>query len=286
MLPLNTYNTKLQSNWCPGCGNFGILMALKKALAELNLPPEKVLIVSGIGCSSEFIFWMNTYGFQSIHGRILPVATAAHLCNTDLTVICIGGDGDGYGIGLNHAVHTMRRNMNLTYLTLNNQLYALTKGQTSPTSVKGKVSPSTPFGVIDEPIFPMRLGISSGATFVAQTFSGNMAHMQPIIKEGIKHQGFSLIDIFQPCVSFNKNYSYKYFQERCYDIKQDKKYNAKNKTQAFAKSLEPFDTKIPIGVLYQEKKKPFHKYLTQIKDTPLWKQDIKHDIDELLETFV
>jgi 2-oxoglutarate ferredoxin oxidoreductase subunit beta len=286
MPPLDQYDSEIKPNWCPGCGNFGNLIALKRAMSELDLNPEKTLIVSGIGCSSEIIFWLKTYGFQSIHGRILPVATAAHLCHHELKVICYGGDGDGYGIGLNHTLHAMRRNLNLTYIVADNQIYGLTKGQTSPTSLKGTKSPSTPFGAIDEPVSPIPLAIVAGATYVARAFSGNIAHMTKIIKEGIAHQGFSLIDIFQPCVTFNKINTYDYFREKCYELEQEKGFDPTNKEQALKQALVGFEEKVPIGLFYKSEQETFDQQLPQIAKTPLCRQSIEYDISDLLKTFI
>lgn len=286
MLPLNTYDSGVKPNWCPGCGDFGILAALKKAMAELELAKDKTLIVTGIGCSSELTFWVDTYGFQSIHGRILPVATAVHLCNHELNVICFGGDGDGYGIGLNHAIHAMRRNLNLTYITADNQIYGLTKGQTSPTSCKGTVSPSTPFGVIDEPIYPMRLALASGATYIAQGFAGDIIQLTELIKNGIQHKGFSLIDVYQPCPSMNKHNSNDYYKERCYKIEEEEGYDRTDKMKAMSKAMEPLDEKFPTGLFYKEEKAAFHEQVKQIESEPLYKQNIEHDVSELFETFI
>ena len=203
MVKMTELNTIDRPNWCPGCGDFGILMALKGAIVELNIEPENVAIISGIGCSGKVPHWIRTYGLHGIHGRALPVASAVKLTNHELTVFAVGGDGDGYGIGMCHFIHAMRRNINMTYIVHNNMIYGLTTGQTSPTSEKGTRTKSTPSGAIEVPVNPMALAISSGATFVARTFAGDVKHLQKTIVDAVKHRGFSLVDVFQQCVSYN-----------------------------------------------------------------------------------
>jgi 2-oxoglutarate/2-oxoacid ferredoxin oxidoreductase subunit beta len=201
-------------DWCPGCGDFSVLSALQTALAELGLEPHRVAVVSGIGCSSNLPGFINTYGMHTLHGRSLPVATGLKLSNHELTVIATGGDGDGYGIGCNHFVHTMRRNMDITYIVMDNQIYGLTTGQTSPTSVKGMKTKSTPHGNVENPINPIPMAIVGGATYVARGFSAKQKHLVELIKGGIQHKGFALIDVFSPCVTYNKDNTYQWFNPR------------------------------------------------------------------------
>ena len=204
---------KVDPDWCPGCGDFGVLAALKQAIAELGLQPHEVLTVSGIGCSSNLPGYLNTYGMHTLHGRSLAVATGAQLANHELKVVATGGDGDGYGIGGNHFVHTMRRNVDLTYIVMNNQVYGLTTGQLSPTSVKGMQTKSTPFGSVENPVNPIPLAIAAGATYVARGFTGQQKHLVELIKGGLEHKGFALIDIFSPCVTYNHDNTHEFFKQ-------------------------------------------------------------------------
>jgi 2-oxoglutarate ferredoxin oxidoreductase subunit beta len=201
-------------DWCPGCGDFGVLNALKQALVELGLYPHQVMTVSGIGCSSNLPGYINTYGMHTLHGRALAVAAGAQLANHEMKIIATGGDGDGYGIGGNHFVHCMRRNVDLTYIVMDNQVYGLTTGQISPTSMKGMKTKSTPFGSVENPINPIPLAIAAGATYVARGYTGQIKHLVKLIKGGIEHKGFALIDAFSPCVTYNHDNSYEFFKQR------------------------------------------------------------------------
>lgn len=273
-------------DWCPGCGLFGMQMAVKQALAELNLEPHKVFMVTGIGCGSKATHWIKTYGSHAIHGRLLPVAMGAKLANHSLTVIGMGGDGDGYGIGMGHFIHTMRRNVNLLYIVNNNQIYGLTKGQASPTSKKGMKTKSTPFGVIETPINPISLAICSGATFVARGFAGDLAHLKWLIMEGIKHKGFALIDVFQPCVTFNKINTFDYFRQRVYKLNDDKNYKTSDAARALQKAHEE-NGKLPIGIFYQESREINEELEPQLAKEPLAYQNIFDiDVSKIMEKFV
>ncbi|MFP8956052.1 thiamine pyrophosphate-dependent enzyme [Natrialbaceae archaeon A-CW3] len=194
-----------QPTWCPGCGDFGVLKALKQALPEVGLTPEEVLTVTGIGCSGKLNSYLDTYGFHTIHGRSLPVARAAKLANDGLEVIAAGGDGDGYGIGGNHFMHTARENHDMTYIVFNNEVFGLTKGQTSPTSPKGHTSKTTPHGNAKSPIRPLSLALTSGATYIARTAAVNPNQAKEIIKEAIEHDGFAHIDFLTQCPTWNKD---------------------------------------------------------------------------------
>ncbi len=213
-LTVKDFKGKVDPDWCPGCGDFGVLAALKQALAELQLQPHEVMTVSGIGCSSNLPGYVNAYGMHTLHGRALAVATGAQLANHKLKVIVTGGDGDGYAIGGNHFLHTLRRNVDLTYLVMDNQIYGLTTGQVSPTSIKGMKTKSTPFGSVENAINPIPLAIAGGATYVARGFTGQQKHLVEIIKGGIQHRGFSLIDVFSPCVTYNYDNSHEFFKAR------------------------------------------------------------------------
>ncbi len=249
MIELSKYKSETRPDWCPGCGDFGVLNSLVQAVSNLNIDPKDLLVVSGIGCSSNLPGFIHAYGFHSLHGRALPIATGARLANPDLKIVVTGGDGDGYGIGLGHFVHAMRRNLDLTYIVMNNQIYGLTTGQASPTSSKGFATKSTPTGVIEEPINPIALALISGATFVARGFSGDPKHLTDLIEKGITHKGFSLIDVFSPCVTWNKINTYDYFRQKCLKIN-GPEYDTSNFDQAFVKSRE-MEPKIPIGLFYE-----------------------------------
>ncbi|MCY4581970.1 MAG: 2-oxoacid:ferredoxin oxidoreductase subunit beta [Chloroflexi bacterium] len=213
-LTARDFKGKIDPDWCPGCGDFGVLNSLQRAAAELGLRPHEIVTVSGIGCSSNLPGYINTYGMHTLHGRSLAFATGVKMANHDLTVIATGGDGDGYGIGGNHFTHTARRNVDLTYVVMNNQIYGLTTGQVSPTSRVGQKTKSTPFGSVEYPINPLTSAIMNGATYVARGYSGDVRHLTELIKGGIEHQGFSLIDIFSPCVTFNLDNTHNFFKER------------------------------------------------------------------------
>ncbi len=268
--------------WCPGCGDFAMLMAVKKALIDLKLEPHKVMMVSGIGCGSKFPHLLSTYGFHGIHGRTMPFAAGLKLANHDLTVIITAGDGDTYGIGGNHYIHGLRRNLDITLLVQNNMVYGLTKGQTSPTSQVGFVSKSSPHGNVEDPINPLLLALASGATFVARTFVGEMAHMTDIIRRAIAHRGSSVVDILMPCVSFNKLNTLQWFRERVYRMED---HDASDLTAAARRALET--ERIPLGVFYEVQKPTLWEQLPQIKETPLVRQDISSvDISKSMEHFV
>ena len=213
-LTVKDFKGRVDPDWCPGCGDFGVLAALKQALAELGLQPHEVMTVSGIGCSSNLPGYVNAYGMHTLHGRALAVATGAQLANHELKIIATGGDGDGFGIGGNHFLHTLRRNVDLTYLVMDNQIYGLTTGQISPTSIKGMKTKSTPFGSAENPINPISLAIAGGATYVARGFTGQQKHLVDLIKGGIQHRGFALIDVFSPCVTYNHDNSHEFFKAR------------------------------------------------------------------------
>ena len=252
--------------WCPGCGNFGILAAVKKTLVELNLDPHDILLVSGIGQAGKLPHYTKGNVFNSLHGRPVPPAIGAKLANRELTVIAISGDGDGYGEGGNHFVHAARRNHDITYLVHNNQIYGLTKGQTSPTSDIGFVTKTTPQGA-PPPINPITLAIAAGASFVARAFAGDIDYLSQIIKQGINHRGFALIDILQPCVSFNHKNTYQWYKERVYKLEQDGNYDPSDKNAAFKKAQE-WGEHIPIGVFFREDRPTYESaFPVLVKDT-------------------
>jgi 2-oxoglutarate ferredoxin oxidoreductase subunit beta len=277
--------TGITPAWCPGCGNFGILKALNKALVGLNIEPYQVLIVSGIGQAGKLPHYTRCNTLNELHGRALPAAVGAKLTNPELVVIAAGGDGDGYGEGGNHFVYTMRRNHDITYLVHNNQVYGLTKGQASPTSDRGFITKTTPDGA-GPPINPLAIAIAAGATFVARGFAGDIDHLSSLIQKGISHRGFALIDILQPCVSFNHRNTFSWYKERVYRLEEDKVYDPGNRSAAFEKAHE-WEEKIPIGVIYREVAPTFEEQKAVVKEHPPVKQKlIPKDIEKLLDEFI
>ena len=243
------FKGKVDPDWCPGCGDFGLLAGVQRALAELGRKPHDVLCVSGIGCSSNFPGFLNAYGMHTLHGRSLAVATGAKFANHELTVLVTGGDGDGYGIGGNHFAHTARRNVDLTYLVMNNQIYGLTTGQVSPSSSVGMKTKSTPFGNLERPINPVTTAIMNGATFVARGFSGHGKHLVSVVKQAIEHKGFSLVDVFSPCVTFNHDNSYEFFRDRIQHL-EDEVHDPSDWKSACEKAMH-WDDKIYTGVFFK-----------------------------------
>ncbi len=220
-LTAKDFKGSVAPDWCPGCGDFGVLACLQKAYAEVGMHPHDTVTISGIGCSSNLPGYLNTYAMHTLHGRSLAVATGVKLGNHELSVVATGGDGDGYGIGGNHFTHTARRNVNLTYIVMNNQIYGLTTGQVSPTSSLGMTTKSTPFGNLEQPLNPITSAIMNGATFVARAYSGDVRHMSDIFQQGIRHKGFSIIDVFSPCVTFNLINTHDFFKERVKKLEDD-----------------------------------------------------------------
>lgn len=245
---------KVDPDWCPGCGDFGVLSALKQAIAELGLRPHEVLTISGIGCSSNLPGYINTYGMHTLHGRALAVATGAALANHELKVVVTGGDGDGYGIGGNHFLHAMRRNVDLTYIVMDNQIYGLTTGQTSPTSIKGMKTKSTPLGSVENPINPIPLAIAGGATYVARGYTGQVKHLVELIKGGIAHKGFALIDAFSPCVTFNRDNTHDFFKQRTYKL-EERGHDPTDFHAAMERGYE-WGEEIPIGLFWKREDLP------------------------------
>jgi 2-oxoglutarate/2-oxoacid ferredoxin oxidoreductase subunit beta len=271
---VENYSSGIRPDFCPGCGNFGIFAALTKAFTDLKLDKDNMLIVAGIGCSSTAVQAFSCYGIHSLHGRLLPVAMGAKLANNDLTVLGIGGDGDGYGIGSAHLIHVARRNIDMTYVISDNQTYGLTTGQTSPTGLIGYKTKSTPFGDIENPLNPIALAISAGATYVARGFSGEPAHLAELIKRGITHKGFALIDVYSPCVTFNYLNTYDWFKNGVYKL-EGTGYDPKDKHAALVKALEAEESdykKLPIGVFYEEERPTYESMDITLKKGPLIKQ--------------
>jgi 2-oxoglutarate/2-oxoacid ferredoxin oxidoreductase subunit beta len=278
------YISQVEIAWCPGCGNFGILQAVKKTLVDLKLQPHQVLFVSGIGQAGKFPHYLKCNTLNELHGRTLPAAQAAKLANPELTVIAEGGDGDGYGEGGNHFISAMIRNVNITYLVHNNQVYGLTKGQVSPTSDKGFIT-KTSLGGSGEPMNPLALAIASNVSFVARSFSGDTEHLSAMIKMAIQHKGFALVDIFQPCVTFNHINTFQFYKTHLYKLEDDRSYDPTDRVAAFKKALEWGD-KIPIGLFYRCDRPVFDESIPALKGSPLVKQKLDPlQVEGLLEEF-
>jgi len=270
MVTRQDYESDFENKWCPGCGNFGILSAMTDALVQLGIPPNKLLMVSGIGQAAKTPHFLKCNAFHGLHGRALPVATGAKIANHELTVIVNSGDGDCYGEGGNHFMHAIRRNLDILLLVHDNMIYGLTKGQASPTSALGMATQLQPQGVISEPLNPLALALSLGAGFVARGFSGNSEHLSRLIREGIEHRGFSLIDILQPCVSFNRVNTFAWFRDRVYDLS-ERSHDQEDCEGALALSRE-YGERIPIGILYKKEKPTFTDRIGNLDSGPLISQ--------------
>ncbi len=267
MTEAKDFKTDFENKWCPGCGNFGILNAMKKALSGLSLNPKDFLIVSGIGQAAKTPHFLKCNMFHGLHGRALPVATGAKIANHKLTILVNSGDGDCYGEGGNHFLHAIRRNIDLTLLVHNNKIYGLTKGQASPTSDPGIKTRIQPDGVISDMFNPLSTALSLKAGYVARGYSGEIDHLSQLIRGGIEHRGFSLIDILQPCVSFNPVNTYQFYNQRVYKLSETE-YDATDRLKALAKT-EEWGERIPIGLFYRQAASSFTEHLPVLKNQPL-----------------
>ncbi|MGP6219726.1 thiamine pyrophosphate-dependent enzyme [Caldiplasma sukawensis] len=282
MVTVNDYKGTVRPDWCPGCGNFAQLTAITGALVELGIEPHNAVVVSGIGCSSNLPEYIRAYGFHGIHGRLLPVAQAIKWANPKLTVIGYGGDGDGFNEGTQHFYHVARRNPDITYVVSDNQIFGLTTGQASPTSMIGMKTKTTPDGNIEPPLNPVTMALAAGATFVAREFSGDVRHMQETIKKGIQHKGFAFIDVFSPCVTYNKDNTYDFFRKRVYKL-EESGHKTDDLYEAMKKSKEWGD-KIPIGIFYEGKEITYDERDPVLKE-PLIEQKSKKITEEFLKEF-
>jgi len=284
MVTVKDYTESIPIAWCPGCGNFAILQALRKALVELDLEPHQILFVSGIGQAPKLPHYTQGNVFDGLHGRTLPAATGAKIANSELIVIGIDGDGGAYGEGIGHLLATMRRNVNITYMVHNNQVYGLTKGQASPTSDLGFVTRTTPLGA-GQPLNPLALALASDISFLARGFAGDVEQLARLLKAGIEHKGFALIDILQPCVSFNHRNTYQWYRERVYKL-EDAGYDPGDKLAAFAKAQEWGD-RIPIGLIYRKERPVYEEQIPALKEMPLVKREIDPlQFEALLDEFM
>jgi 2-oxoglutarate ferredoxin oxidoreductase subunit beta len=255
------------STWCPGCGHFSVMAGIQKACINQGLEPHEVAVVSGIGCSGKVSEYMRAYGFHTLHGRSLPVAQAVKLANSGLKVFASGGDGDGYGIGAGHFTHAARRNVDMTYVVMDNRIYGLTKGQTSPTSKQGFKSKTSPEGSGEREVKPLELALGAGASFIAQAFSGDIKTLTEIIEAAMQHEGFSLVNVFSPCVTYNKVNTYDYFKEHLVDLNTLEGYDPTDKAAAYQKIVE-YDGLLQ-GVIYKNDRPAYHTFLDGYPESPI-----------------
>ncbi|OLO40970.1 2-oxoacid ferredoxin oxidoreductase [Alkalihalophilus pseudofirmus] len=276
MATFKDFRNKVKPNWCPGCGDFSVQAAIQRAAANAGLEPDSLAVVSGIGCSGRISGYINSYGFHGIHGRSLPIAQGVKMANRELTVIASGGDGDGFAIGMGHTIHAIRRNIDITYIVMDNQIYGLTKGQTSPRSEMGFKTKSTPGGSIESALNVMETALTAGATFVAQSFSSDLKELTSLIEQGINHKGFSLINVFSPCVTFNKVNTYDWFKDNLTSLSAIEGYDSSNRMQAMQTLMET--NGLVTGLIYQDKvKKSYQELVTGYDENGLSKQDLKLD---------
>ena len=284
MTKLEGLSSPYLPNWCPGCGNFAIWAAFKNAAVQEGWDNSNTVLVAGIGCHGHLLNFIKITSFEGLHGRPIPVATGIKLANHRLNVFVFTGDGDCLGEGGNHFVHACRRNHDLTVLIHDNALYALTTGQASPASPHGFKSKSTPAGNPDQPISPVTLAIASGATFVARAYAGDIPKLTELIIKANDHKGLSVIDILQPCVTFNKEYTHTFFQDNTYFLGQE--YDVANREIAFKKSLEWGPKQIPVGIFYQVEKPSYESQLPQISEKPLVEiSPVRKDLEELFKKY-
>ncbi len=258
-------------DWCPGCGDFGLLTGLKRLYPTMNLEPHHIMTVSGIGCSSNLPGFINTYGMHTLHGRSLPIAQGFKLANHAMNVVAVGGDGDGYGIGVGHLVHAMRRNVDMTYIVMNNSIYGLTTGQTSPTSGLNMKTKSTPFGNPELPLNPVTLALGAGCSFIARAFTGNLPHLIEVCRAAIQHKGFALVDTFSPCVTFNTINTPTYYREKCVNIN-EKGHDTSDPIAAYREAIR--EDYIGIGIFYKNERSQYEESEQETLAEPL----VKHKL--------
>jgi len=286
MSEMKDFNSTTHPDWCPGCGDFGLLAGLKKVYPTMGIEAHNVMTVSGIGCSSNLPGFINTYGLHTLHGRSLPIAQGVKLANHSLTVVAVGGDGDGYGIGVGHLVHAMRRNIDMTYIVMNNLIYGLTTGQTSPTSGLGMKTKSTPFGNPELPLNPLTLALGSGCSFVARVYTGHMEQLVRVLQEAIKHQGFALVDTFSPCVTFNKVNTHQFYKENVRDINKEG-HDTSDVLAAFKQATR--EDYVATGIFYQNERSCYEESERETLAQPLVDHKLgitQSDLDKLVAEFV
>lgn len=250
MATVKDFRNDVRPNWCPGCGDFSVQASIQRALSSIGKEPHEVAMVSGIGCSGRISGYVNTYGFHGVHGRSLPTAQGVKLANRNLTVIASGGDGDGFGIGLNHFMHAVRRNMDITYIVMDNQIYGLTKGQHSPTSAHGFKAKTTPSGNIDNALVPTQIALAAGIGFLGQGFSSDVNQLVSLISQAVEHKGFSLINVFSPCVTYNKVNTYDWYRENVYNLDNVADYDPTDRATAMRTVIESHG--LCTGLIYKD----------------------------------
>ncbi|MBI4667441.1 MAG: 2-oxoacid:ferredoxin oxidoreductase subunit beta [Nitrospinae bacterium] len=258
------YKSEVPPTWCPGCGDYGVLNALLKSYADLQLDINNTVMVSGIGCSSRIPYFVKTYGMHTAHGRVLPVASGVKVARPDLEVIAFGGDGDGFSIGGGHVPHVARKNTDITYIVMDNSIYGLTKGQMSPTSPLGMVTSTTPYGVPDNPLNPLSFCLTYGATFVAQAYSSQGKVLTDLITKAIKHKGFAFIDVVSPCPTFNKVNTFDSYKGHVEDVPADHDVTDVNAAIKLANQSRA-EGKVLTGVFYQVEKPTLLDRLGEIR---------------------
>ncbi|SEB01978.1 2-oxoglutarate ferredoxin oxidoreductase subunit beta [Thalassobacillus cyri] len=288
MATFKEFRNKVKPNWCPGCGDFSVQASIQRAAANVGLEPEDLAVISGIGCSGRISGYINSYGFHGIHGRVLPIAQGVKMANKNLKVIASGGDGDGFAIGMGHTVHAIRRNLDITYIVMDNQIYGLTKGQTSPRSEKGFKTKSTPEGSIESAVNVMEMALSAGATFVAQSFSSDLKELTSLIEQGINHEGFSLINVFSPCVTYNKVNTYDWFKENLVSLDDIEGYDSSDRKKAMATLME--HNSLVKGLIYQNtEQKSYQDLIHGYADHALKDSELNLDkgkFDNLVKEFM
>ncbi|WP_342463169.1 2-oxoacid:ferredoxin oxidoreductase subunit beta [Ureibacillus sp. FSL K6-8385] len=288
MATFKDFRNNVKPNWCPGCGDFSVQAAIQRAAANVGIEPHELAIVSGIGCSGRISGYINAYGFHGTHGRALPIAQGLKIANRNLNVIATGGDGDGYAIGMAHTVHAIRRNIDITYIVMDNQIYGLTKGQTSPRSAYGFVTKSTPYGSKEPSIKPVELALSAGATFVAQGFSSDIKELTAIIEAGIQHKGFAFINVFSPCVTYNKINTYEWFKEHLTKLSDIEGYDPRNRDLAMQTAMEKDG--LVTGIVYQDPESvPYEERIEGFSEKPLVEADLtisETQFNELVKEFM
>ncbi|GGI97552.1 2-oxoglutarate ferredoxin oxidoreductase subunit beta [Alicyclobacillus cellulosilyticus] len=276
MATVKDFRNDVRPNWCPGCGDFSVQASIQRALAALGKEPHEVAIVSGIGCSGRISGYINAYGFHGVHGRALSTAQGLKLANRNLTVIAAGGDGDGFGIGLNHFMHAVRRNMDITYIVMDNQIYGLTKGQHSPTSAHGFKAKTTPSGNIENAIVPAQVALAAGITFLAQGFSSDVNQLVRLIQEAIQHRGFALVNVFSPCVTYNKINTYDWYKEHIRNLDEIPDYDPTDRAAAMKMVVETHG--LCTGLIYKDEHSvPYEDQIPGYREEPIAFSDIHMD---------
>jgi len=283
-LTMKDLDTGATNTWCPGCGNFAILMTVKQAIIQLGLKPSQVVAVSGIGCHGKTTDYLKVNSFHVIHGRVLPAATAIRLSNHGLTVLGFAGDGDAFNIGMGHFPHAARRNVDMAYIVHDNLIYGLTTGQTSPTSKQGFVTKTSPRGTTEPGVNPLTQSLAGGATFVGRTFAGEPKHMTEVLKQAIAHKGFAVVDVLQPCVTFNRVNTYEFYKQRVYKL-EDEGHNPGDFTAAYQRALEWGD-RIPIGVFYAEERPTYEEGFPALGKGPLVGHSLGRDMRRLMAEYM